>query len=588
MATTWQGAIAPWLPPAFHAQISEGRDPSLSSEIRRSGDRFVYSVAMLGRPAVTLPIEIMMGGQRHGLGFLSRVEQLDGIPLERSALIQARYAWSVSQNQLVLAPGCSAEKPRSYQTAFGLVLSPTYENKCLVCHGKPDTLGAGKDGGVRCESCHGPGWQHLQAVSKGTPRTGIVNPRNLSPDESIAICAQCHVGLTRFSDPSPDDLLVANQVLALKNSECFIQSGKALACTTCHDPHKNTADDLKTSIKACLGCHSTVARRRAAICPVNAVDACLGCHMPSVEMGPFHLVDHQIRVHPEQALKPPKNNEALRSEVRPLRMFLRIVVTKKRDEAEKASQRLANGETFSRVARDLSSATALVGGYMGAKWLSELDPAVAATALTLRYGQTSEIIAGGERWMILQRLPRDFKWQAAQLEQQAEALALSGDRAAALEKSQQALMIYPHFLRALTFLARTFVETGNPQRAADVLRVATALYPNDSGAEFELARVLNQLGHEAEAIEAYRRVIVLDPDRVSAYSDLGAALYANEDLQGAIDAFREGLQVDPLSAELYYRLSQALARQGKSSAAKQARALATRIDPDLIKPGQQQ
>jgi tetratricopeptide (TPR) repeat protein len=412
-------------------------------------------------------------------------------------------------------------------------------------------------------------------VSKGAPLQGIVNPKKLSADENISICAQCHVGLTKFSDPSPNDLLVANQVLALKNSECFIQSGKALTCTTCHNPHQDAPEDNEASVKACLACHSTVAKPHAAICPVSARSACLGCHMPSAKLGSLQFVDHQIRVHPEQGLPPLKKNEELRSQVRPLREFLRIIVTNNRGQAENATQRLTNGEAFSKVARDVSSATALAGGYMGPKWLSELDPSVAAVAATLAYGQTTGIIGVGERWMIVQRMPRDFKWQAGQLQEQAEALLTRGDSLAAIEKSQQALMIYPHFLRALTFLARTLGETGSPQRAADVLRIATVLYPNDAGAEFDLGRVLGRLGRQTEATEAYRHAIALDPELLPAYAYLGSALYTNEDLQSAIDVFRDGLQVDPLSAELYYRLSLALARQGNEPAAKRAAALAT-------------
>jgi Flp pilus assembly protein TadD len=581
MAMTWQGMVTSLLPATYHAQIAEQPDPALVTQVGRLNDRFEYSVAMPERPKVTLPIEVIMGGKRHVLGFLSRIQQLDGIPLQRPALIQTRYAWSDADNKLVLAPGCSPERPRSYQTAFGITLSPGYEARCLECHGRPATLGAGTQGGVRCETCHGPGSQHLQAVGKGIPGQGIVNPRRLSSDEGVEICAQCHVGLTKFSDPTPDDLLIANQVVALKSSECFIQSGKRMSCTTCHNPHKDAEDADELSIRACLSCHSMAAKPHAAICPVNASGACVGCHMPSKKLGSFHLVDHQIRVHPEQGVQSRKSDEGLRSEIRPVREFLRIIVAKNREQAEEAGQRLRQGEAFSRVARELSSATGLTGGYMGAKLLSELDPALASTASTLAYGQTSGIIEAGERWIILHRMPRDFKWEADQRQREAEVLRLGGDPAGALEKCQQALIAYPHFLRALTFMGMTFGKSGNPQRGIDVLRVATALYPNDAGAEFDLALILDELGHRTEAMEAYRRAVALDPDLVSAYAYLGRTLYSNEDLQGAINVFRQGLQVDPLSAELYYGLGLALTRHGNVSGAKRAIALASQIDPDV-------
>ncbi|MBV8827644.1 MAG: tetratricopeptide repeat protein [Acidobacteriaceae bacterium] len=584
MAHTWQTLKTPRLPAQFHAGISEGPEPPLVTEIRRAGDRFLYSTTLPGQPQTTLPVEAIIGGSRHAFGFLSRIDQLNGIPLARPALIQARYAWSVRQERLVLAPGCPVEKPRSYETAFGLVLDPVYEQKCLSCHGQPNTLGAGKEGGVHCESCHGPGRQHLQGVSKGTLHTGVINPKRLGAEESIAVCAQCHLPAGKLSDPTPDDtgLLVANQVTALRSSECFIQSGKSISCTTCHDPHKDTAEDAATSIKACLGCHSDAAKPRASICPVNPKDACLGCHMPQIEMGPFRLVDHLIRVHPEQNVTVPNGHARLESQIRPVREFLSIIVTTNQQSAEKAVQRIQKGEAFSKVARDVSSNTAQTGGYLGPKWLSELDPAIANVAAELRYGQTSRVFNAGERWVILQRAGRDFKWQAEQLQHQAEALALGGDLRGALEKCQQALFIYPQYLHSLIFMANLLGQTGNPQRAVEVLRVATAVYPDDGGSKLALALMLDKEGHRTEAMEIYRRAISLENDLVPAYVYLGNALYLNEDLQAAIETFRQGLQINPLSAGLYYGLSVALKRHGDAAGAQQALALATQIDPGLI------
>jgi tetratricopeptide (TPR) repeat protein len=581
MATTWQSPATSWLPSAFHAQVKEGPDPAFLSEIRRFSDRFEYSTVLGSQPKVTMPIEAMVGGKRHSIGFLSRINQLDGVPLQRAALIQARYAWSLTENKLVLAPGCPVEKPRSYQTAFGIVLSPVYEERCLTCHGKPNTLGAGKEGGVHCESCHGPGWQHLQAVNRGNARSGIINPEKLTTEQSIEVCAQCHVGLTKFSDPTPDDLLIANQVVALKSSECFVQSGKAITCTTCHDQHKDGGETDERSVKACLGCHSTAARQHAAICPVNSANSCLGCHMPAAEVGPFHLVDHQIRVHPETSATVHNHDETLQSQVPPKQEFLRIIIAKSQENAEKAKQRLAHGEPFSRVALDLSSATTLTGGYMGPKQLADLDGALAATAIKLKYGETSDIIHDGDHWAILQRMSRDFKQQADQLQQQAESFFRNGNPAASIEKTQQALMAYPHFLRALIFLARVLDGAGNSQRAAAVLRVTTAVYPTDAEAALELGRILNKLGLDTEAIEQYRRAVTFEPDLVSAYNYLGTTLYKSHHLQGAIDVFRQGLNIDPLSANLYDGLSLALRQQGDVPGAQRAIALATKINGGL-------
>ncbi|HWF46335.1 MAG TPA: hypothetical protein VG168_04970, partial [Bryobacteraceae bacterium] len=107
MAGTWQGRTTSRLPASFNVQATE----SPTYEIRRSEAAFQCSIGLPDGLQTTLPVETIMGGSRHGLGFLIRINEIDGIPLARPALVQARYAWSFTQNKLLLAPGCSAAKP---------------------------------------------------------------------------------------------------------------------------------------------------------------------------------------------------------------------------------------------------------------------------------------------------------------------------------------------------------------------------------------------------------------------------------------------------------------------------------------------
>ena len=283
MARTWHGAITSLLPLDYDGRAKKA---PISLWSTRSGARAIASSTPRSCPmdrTVTLPVKVIMGGERHGLSFLVSIETLGGIPLEHPALIEARYVYNTPHRALALSPGFHSEKPRSYETAFGRVLSPTFEQRCLTCHGQPNTLGAGKQGGVRCESCHGPGLQHVQAIGNGKPGTGIINPKKLTAERSLEICAQCHNGFSYQSDPLPNELLVSSQVPALRNAECFIQSGGAFTCARCHDPHRDAprAEVEKVSVNVCLGCHSAAAKQRAAICPVNAGDKCIGCHMPT-------------------------------------------------------------------------------------------------------------------------------------------------------------------------------------------------------------------------------------------------------------------------------------------------------------------
>ena len=585
MAATWQGRLTTWLPSAFHASAAD----DLPYELKRRGAAFTYSVGF-GGAQLTLPVEVLMGGRRHGLGFLASIRELDGIPLARPALVQARYEWSPEKKQLLLAPGCIRAKPQTLDAALGVVLSPTFESRCLNCHGQPGAQGSGRDGGVGCESCHGPGSGHLQSVKEGHSTRGIVNPKRLSPEDSIDVCARCHIGLGRLSDPSTDDLLVANQVLALRGSECFLQSGKAISCTTCHDPH-NDATAARPAVTVCLNCHAASAKPHAALCPVNASGGCIGCHMPSVEMGPLHLVDHAIRVHPEQgaaAVTPGAtlSTQIRRTQIRPVSEYLRLIATNSSEAAAAARHRLQGGESFYQVARQVSiDPAAPIGGYLGRKTLAELDPELRDEAAGLGYGETSAVFESAGRWVILQRLSRDFRLQAEQLEREAEDLATRHDPVAAIGKAQEALVVYPHFLRALDFIGVTLAAAGNPKRAAEVLSTATRFYPNDASTEFALGSALELLNDKAGAAAAYQRAISLEEDFTAAYGNLGRISYSSGDWQSAIATIRRGLQINPLSAELNYDLALALARSGDDAGARQALALARRLDPTLTEPG---
>jgi tetratricopeptide (TPR) repeat protein len=66
------------------------------------------------------------------------------------------------------------------------------------------------------------------------------------------------------------------------------------------------------------------------------------------------------------------------------------------------------------------------------------------------------------------------------------------------------------------------------------------------------------------------------------YENLGAALYSAGDWQNAIEACRQGLQVDPLSAKLYFNLSMMLAQHGDAQGSERAKALATKVDPQIV------
>jgi predicted CXXCH cytochrome family protein len=583
MANTWHGSAGAFLPPDFYERKAEAGGKA-TYEVRRTGDVIELSVVNSGKAEVTAPVRAMVGGKRHGVSFLLGIHQFGGISLERPAMIEARYALSPT-GSLLLSPGFLKETG-DREDELGRVLSPAFEQRCVSCHGKPDTLGAGKQGGVRCESCHGPGLAHVNSFRGVKGAHPSVRPEHLEGAKIMEVCAQCHNGLSTaiHSDPMPEDVLVSSQVPALRNSECFIESREKLTCTACHNPHADSAKVTTSSVPICLGCHSTAAPQHAAICPVNRTEGCITCHMPSVESDSFRLTDHWIRVHPSPGMKILVSEERFRSQVVPEREFLRMIKVETDDKAATAVQRLAMGESFSSVAHQLSTdPTAPGGGYVGEMRLSDMDAQLAAAAARLPQGENSGVIAVGSDRIILHRLPRDFRWEADRLFLEASALNARGDRAGAIEKDRQALEVYPYLLRGLVLMASILGQAGDASRASEILQFAVQFYPKDALTQFDLALTLGK--QPALQIEALRRAIELDPDMIAAYQSLGAALYSAGQKTAAIDVFRRGLQIDPLSAVLYYNLGLALKEQGDEAGAGRALDLATKLDPEIASRG---
>ena len=122
--------------------------------------------------------------------------------------------------------------------------------------------------------------------------------------------------------------------------------------------------------------------------------------------------------------------------MRPISEYLRLIATRSPETAAAARERIAKGDSFYKVAQEMSvDRSAAIGGYLGRKKLSELGSGMDEDAALLGYGETSRVLPVDGRWLILQRLPRDFRWDAEQLELSAEQLAASGSAAAAIGKT---------------------------------------------------------------------------------------------------------------------------------------------------------
>jgi tetratricopeptide (TPR) repeat protein len=172
--------------------------------------------------------------------------------------------------------------------------------RCFRCHSTgPLRLAAGNsiepfETGVRCESCHGPGAAHIKASgARGTIR----NPKELKAVDLNHFCGSCHRKPPEAGeeDDWSNTWNVRHQPSYLSRAACFRNSGGALSCLTCHDPHAPLSRAGAEYDKRCKGCHPTV-RHRAPEAVVKR--ACVDCHMPQVPTSAeLRFTNHWIGVY---------------------------------------------------------------------------------------------------------------------------------------------------------------------------------------------------------------------------------------------------------------------------------------------------
>ncbi|MDZ7841713.1 MAG: cytochrome b5 domain-containing protein [Gammaproteobacteria bacterium] len=175
-----------------------------------------------------------------------------------------------------------------------------YEKNCIGCHVSGFDLAAFEadpdqsleqvtaDLGVGCESCHGPGGDHVAAPSEPG---AIVNPAALTKDQQVHVCAQCHIrGTSTAHDGRQDNInfLPGDNVLADFDSvpvewgartrrvaadgkaaasrqqfmDHYLGTKSNLSCTACHSVHDDDSQGKLLSgdlVQACAGCHGAKA-----------------------------------------------------------------------------------------------------------------------------------------------------------------------------------------------------------------------------------------------------------------------------------------------------------------------------------------
>lgn len=279
-------------------------------QIERRGAESVYSVTD-GTRTVSAPILYAFGQGKAGQTY---VFKRDG------SFYESRLSYYREIDGLDYTIGYERKAPPSIEEALGRPISDDEARSCFQCHGTAAVAGRSMQlehlvPGVSCESCHGPGRDHVAAMqARDLKNKRIFNPGRLSPDElSQEFCGSCHRSAEQVLSSKALQGLhsVRFQPYRLFTSRGHEPFDPRMACTACHDPHANPRQDAAFYDSKCFACHRSQAslrspqlakeeaadERTAKPCPVSQKN-CASCHMPKVELpgSHFKFTDHRIRI----------------------------------------------------------------------------------------------------------------------------------------------------------------------------------------------------------------------------------------------------------------------------------------------------
>jgi hypothetical protein len=291
----------------------EGRIPDSEIVLNKQEGRYMVQVA--GEDKDLLHLNLAWGSGKTGMTYVAFIR--DGTMLE------LRKSYFPSTHQWYLTPG-QDKKPRVRDV--GQLYSAERLKRCVLCHAtvatgelselKPELFGVG------CESCHGAGSKHVDAMhaanaldgtKKSPPGTKVYMEKMGSwPATQLnELCGKCHRAPPAVNKNSIQvNMTNRFQPYGLMISRCFKESGGKLSCVTCHNPHDNASKDLKGYEAACLKCHTQPEAEHTALkasataksCPVSPKTGCIPCHMPSRQVFedtslPTKMADHKIAIH---------------------------------------------------------------------------------------------------------------------------------------------------------------------------------------------------------------------------------------------------------------------------------------------------
>lgn len=579
---------------------------------------YEFFIEQDGVPAVTLTVDgVVGGGHIYGGGTQAYFTRYaDGtwrmIPFEWSRQDRMWFCNTNSRSGRGWAPITAAmrlEECGDWPPARVLGDTPRFGN-CQSCHASQATATPDSAGGyatrftslaINCESCHGPGKQHVELARAGRlgEEIGLVSLATLDKDASVKACYQCHAIKDQLTDGyrsgAPLERHYSLKLPLLGDaplfpdgrirtfayqeghsySDCYLNGG--MTCVSCHDPHGQTYRSVtgeplvgRFDDRQCTSCHLSKAEQPTLHTKHPATVSCTSCHMPSRQepdtratrvaaqrVAQYERSDHTISIPRPQLDSAYRfvsacaqchtgvTTETQLTEIRALWGKVKPMQTKP----------YARYDTLARLLESVVPDTPLepdelarVRAYLAS---SDLDERAIALA-------TLHLADGGVR-SVRRTLARAIR---------------SGT-------PEEVSALRARWGVALGFMGDRFAGEGLFEHALVAFQRAIEVRPSHAGLALSLANTTRDMGDLAESIPLYRRALELEPRSVLGWVNLGNVLQAVGDHVAALDAYERARRLNPNEPLVLFNLANVRFMRRELDSAKALYARAAQVDPSM-------
>ncbi|HKJ31014.1 MAG TPA: tetratricopeptide repeat protein, partial [Balneolales bacterium] len=466
---------------------------------------------------------------------------------------------------------------------------------------------------VSCESCHGPGKQHVDYMHSlhgkkpdlNLMRSQLRMTKGTSAHKLVSECARCHSLREKFTNafqhnekfldqydpqlPHPADYYPDGQI---KHEDyvyaSFLQSKMyhyGVACTNCHNPH--TYKLIATGNKLCLNCHAdkynTVTHTHHK--PNTSASKCINCHMAGRNYMQIDFRrDHSFRIprpdltekyntpnacnncHTNKSAKWAENNiMKWYGQKSPIDHFYNFtgVLAKADKEGPKAEDELiALAQNKSQPAIARATALWYLGQFLNNKSYPVIKKLLTAKNSLVR-SNAVRALSGLPDQMKEEDLPALLS-DTVRIVRIATANQLTGintsnftdEEQKAFKKAkkelQKNLNVNAYMPLGQLNLAEYYQKKKEYSKAITAYKSALIKDPHLNQARMSLSELYNQLNDNEKAINLLRVVIKQEPDFGPAYYSLALVTAQTGKEKDAIPYFRKAVSLMKNNARVYY------------------------------------